>query len=88
MQKLRRVAIGPISDRGLAPGHVRELTEDEVRQVYDAIVELCRKGWRPCDADAGRILCTGNKVGKSGRKIACWRPVGVQLDLFGEAKGS
>ncbi len=58
------------------------------RQVYDAIVELCRKGWRPCDADAGRILRTGNKVGKSGRKIACWRPVGVQLDLFGEAKGS
>ncbi len=33
VQKLRRVAIGPISDRGLAPGHVRELTEDEVRQL-------------------------------------------------------
>lgn len=31
VQKLRRVAIGPISDRGLAPGRSRELTEDEIR---------------------------------------------------------
>lgn len=33
VQKLRRVAIGPISDRGLAPGRSRELTVDEIRQL-------------------------------------------------------
>jgi pseudouridine synthase len=31
--KLHRVAIGPISDRGLRPGRFRELTPDEVRKL-------------------------------------------------------
>ena len=38
VQRLRRTAIGPIRDHRLRPGDVRELTEDEVRQL---------KGGRP-----------------------------------------
>lgn len=33
VQKLKRVAIGKIADGDLPPGRVRELTEDEVRQL-------------------------------------------------------
>ena len=36
VQKLRRVAIGPIRDDALEPGDFRELTEDEVRQLVKA----------------------------------------------------
>ena len=36
---------------------------------------------------AGRVVRTGNKIGESGRKVACWWPAGVQLDLcFGAAR--
>jgi len=36
VQKLRRVAIGPLSDASLAPGDLRELTEREVEQLRRA----------------------------------------------------
>jgi 23S rRNA pseudouridine2605 synthase len=35
--KLQRIAIGPITDRGLAPGHYRALTETEVRRLREAV---------------------------------------------------
>jgi pseudouridine synthase len=35
--KLRRVAIGPISDRGLPPGAWRRLTPDELRRLDGAL---------------------------------------------------
>ena len=33
IEALRRVAIGPIRDRRLKPGHWRDLTEDEIRKL-------------------------------------------------------
>jgi 23S rRNA pseudouridine2605 synthase len=36
VQKLRRVAIGPLRDPGLPVGAVRELTADEVRRLREA----------------------------------------------------
>jgi pseudouridine synthase len=36
VDRLKRVAIGPIQDRGLKPGTWRELTADEVKQLRDA----------------------------------------------------
>jgi 23S rRNA pseudouridine2605 synthase len=36
VDRLKRVAIGPIHDRGLKPGMWRELTADEVKQLRDA----------------------------------------------------
>jgi 23S rRNA pseudouridine2605 synthase len=36
VDRLKRVAIGPIQDRGLKPGMWRELTADEVKQLRDA----------------------------------------------------
>ena len=75
-------------------------------EVLDAIAELCRRRWRPCDKDvadfltwpinsvtprrgelvaAGRVVHAGNKIGKSGRKVACWRPAPVQLELLEHA---
>ncbi|MFQ5700946.1 MAG: pseudouridine synthase [Acidobacteriota bacterium] len=35
--KLRRVAIGPISDRGIPVGHFRPLTPGEIRRLKDAV---------------------------------------------------
>lgn len=37
VSKLRRVAVGPVSDRGLQPGRYRALTELEVRRLKEAI---------------------------------------------------
>jgi 23S rRNA pseudouridine2605 synthase len=37
VDRLKRVAIGPIRDRGLKPGTWRELTADEVKQLRDAV---------------------------------------------------
>jgi len=37
VSKLRRVAIGPISDRALAPGRYRALTETEIRRLREAL---------------------------------------------------
>lgn len=37
VQKLRRVAIGPLSDRGLKPGTVRRLTPQEVERLREAV---------------------------------------------------
>ena len=34
-------------------------------------------------AAARRIVHAGDKIGKMGRKVACWRPAPVQLDFFG-----
>ncbi len=36
VQKLRRIAIGPIRDRLLAPGRFRALTADEIRRLREA----------------------------------------------------
>jgi pseudouridine synthase len=37
VQKLRRVAIGPVSDRGLKPGAIRRLTSQEVERLREAV---------------------------------------------------
>lgn len=37
VQKLRRVAIGPLSDRGLKPGAIRRLTSQEVERLREAV---------------------------------------------------
>jgi 23S rRNA pseudouridine2605 synthase len=37
VQKLRRVAIGPLSDRGLKPGAVRRLTQQEIERLREAV---------------------------------------------------
>ncbi|MGH9867718.1 MAG: pseudouridine synthase [Candidatus Polarisedimenticolia bacterium] len=37
VSKLRRVAIGPVSDRGLAPGGVRRLSPKEVEALREAV---------------------------------------------------
>jgi len=37
VSKLRRVAVGPISDRGLAVGRYRALTESEIRRLKETI---------------------------------------------------
>lgn len=46
VQRLRRVAIGPLRDPKLAPGAVRELTEGEVEALRQA-ARRPRKGRRP-----------------------------------------
>ncbi len=37
VQRLARVRIGPLRDANLAPGHFRDLTLDEVRQLIEAV---------------------------------------------------
>jgi len=45
VSKLRRVAIGPLRDRGLKPGQFRELTEPEVRALF-ALKAAPKRGTR------------------------------------------
>lgn len=47
VQKLRRVAIGPLSDATLAPGDLRELTEREVEQLRRATAKPKPKPAKP-----------------------------------------
>jgi 23S rRNA pseudouridine2605 synthase len=35
VQKLKRIAIGPIRDRALKPGEWRRLTSDEIRRLLE-----------------------------------------------------
>jgi 23S rRNA pseudouridine2605 synthase len=37
VKRLRRVRIGPLTDRGLTPGRIRDLTPDEVRALKAAV---------------------------------------------------
>ena len=47
VQKLRRVAIGPLEDPGLPVGEVRELTEPELRRLRHATAGVEPRGERP-----------------------------------------
>lgn len=43
VQRLVRVRIGPLRDSSIAPGHWRELTLDEVRQLVEAVAGAPRR---------------------------------------------
>jgi 23S rRNA pseudouridine2605 synthase len=41
--KLRRVAIGHLTDRGLAPGRYRQLAEKEVKKFFQSATHDARR---------------------------------------------
>lgn len=57
VQKLRRVAIGPLSDASLGPGDLRELTEREVEQLRRA---TARPKPRPAKPPGGPKAARGS----------------------------
>jgi len=60
VQKLRRVAIGPLSDASLGPGDLRELTEREVEQLRRA---TARPKPRPAKPQGGPKSARGRSQG-------------------------
>lgn len=60
VQKLRRVAIGPLSDASLGPGDLRELTEREVEQLRRA---TARPKPRPAKPQGGPRSARGRSQG-------------------------
>lgn len=60
VQKLRRVAIGPLSDGSLGPGDLRELTEREVEQLRRA---TARPKPRPAKPQVGPKSARGRSQG-------------------------
>ena len=68
VSKLRRVAIGPISDPKLTPGVWRELTEREVRMLAtmkDAKAPKKRPAARPASRKKARPKATAKRVRRS-----------------------
>jgi 23S rRNA pseudouridine2605 synthase len=65
---LRRVRIGPISDRGLKPGRWRELAAEEVRSLLGGgeVIERTRR--RPTDRRPGKTRAHSGKPGIARRK--------------------
>lgn len=67
VQKLRRVAIGPLSDASLGPGDLRELTEREVEQLRRA---TARPKPRPAKPPGGSKAARGRSQGARGPKAS------------------
>ena len=65
---LRRVRIGPISDRGLKPGRWRELAADEVRALLSGGAPVERKSRRPTDRRPAKTRAHSGKPGIARRK--------------------
>jgi len=63
VQKLRRVAIGPLSDGALAPGDLRELTEREVDQLRRATARPKPRAASPASGSR-----TGRREGERGSR--------------------
>ncbi len=68
-------AIGELCRRGGRPSDadVARFLSWPINQITGRRHEL---------AEAGRIVRAGNKIGKSGRRVAIWRPAAVQLELL------
>ena len=65
---LRRVRIGPISDRGLKPGRWRELATEEVRALLSGGAPVERKSRRPTDRRPAKTRAHSGKPGIAKRK--------------------
>lgn len=65
VQRLRRVAIGPLRDPSLAAGAVRELSESEVRALRQS-TRGARKKPRPAAPGEGGARPRGARKGKGG----------------------
>jgi 23S rRNA pseudouridine2605 synthase len=65
---LRRVRIGPISDRGLKPGRWRELAAEEVRSLLTGGAPVERKSRRPTDRRPAKTRAHSGKPGIARRK--------------------
>lgn len=61
--QLRRVRIGPISDRGLKPGRWRELAREEVQALLAGEERVERKGHRPTDHRPRKTRAHSGKPG-------------------------
>jgi len=66
--QLRRVRIGPITDRGLKPGRWRELSSDEVRALLGGGEVIERKRRRPTDKPPRRTRAHSGKPGIARRR--------------------
>jgi 23S rRNA pseudouridine2605 synthase len=65
---LRRVRIGPISDRGLKPGRWRELAREEVAALLAGDEKVERKGHRPTDRRPKKTRAHSGKPGIARRR--------------------